>query len=98
MLAISEGSEPAANCVRMRCEAASSAAMRTAWMAIQSGMHDVVAVIGCQKMTELATAEILALMGRVGEVQWESVFGTTFPAYYALFAFIPLITLSICSR
>jgi acetyl-CoA C-acetyltransferase len=25
-------------------------------------------------------------MGRVGDVQWESVFGTTFPAYYALFA------------
>lgn len=44
------------------------------------------AVIGCQKMTELSTPEILALMGRVGEVQWESVFGTTFPAYYALFA------------
>jgi len=43
-------------------------------------------VIGCQKMTELSTAEILALMGRVGEVQWESVFGTTFPGYYAMFA------------
>ena len=66
--------------------ASGSAAIRTAWMAIQSGLHDVVAVIGCQKMTELSTAEILALMGRVGEVQWESVFGTTFPAYYALFA------------
>jgi acetyl-CoA C-acetyltransferase len=25
-------------------------------------------------------------MGRVGEVQWESVFGTTFPSYYAMFA------------
>jgi acetyl-CoA C-acetyltransferase len=37
-------------------------------------------------MTELETADILALMGRVGEVQWESVFGTTFPGYYALFA------------
>jgi acetyl-CoA C-acetyltransferase len=37
-------------------------------------------------MTELETTEILALMGRVGEVQWESVFGTTFPAYYAMFA------------
>jgi acetyl-CoA C-acetyltransferase len=49
-------------------------------------VHDVVAVIGCQKMTELSTPEILALMGRVGEVQWESIFGTTFPAYYALFA------------
>ena len=66
--------------------ASGSAAIRTAWMAIQSGLHDVVAVIGCQKMTELETADILALMGRVGEVQWESVFGTTFPGYYALFA------------
>jgi acetyl-CoA C-acetyltransferase len=25
-------------------------------------------------------------MGRVGDVQWESVFGTTFPGYYAMFA------------
>jgi acetyl-CoA C-acetyltransferase len=37
-------------------------------------------------MTELDTAEILALMGRVGDVQWESGFGTTFPGYYAMFA------------
>jgi len=66
--------------------ASGSAAIRTAWMSIRSGLHDVVAVIGCQKMTELKTAEILALMGRVGEVQWESVFGTTFPGYYAMFA------------
>ncbi len=66
--------------------ASGSAAIRTAYMAIASGMHDVVAVIGCQKMTELSTGEILALMGRVGEVQWESVFGTTFPGYYAMFA------------
>jgi len=66
--------------------ASGSAAIRTAWMAIQSGLHRIVAVIGCQKMTELSTAEILALMGRVGEVQWESIFGTTFPGYYALFA------------
>ena len=66
--------------------ASGSAAMRTAWMSIKAGIHNVVAVIGCQKMTELSTPEILALMGRVGEVQWESGFGTTFPAYYAMFA------------
>ncbi len=66
--------------------ASGSAAIRTAWMSIKAGVHEAVAVIGCQKMTELSTPEILALMGRVGEVQWESVFGTTFPAYYALFA------------
>ena len=66
--------------------ASGSAAIRTAWMSIRAGLHDVVAVIGCQKMTELTTAEILALMGRVGDVQWEAVFGTTFPGYYAMFA------------
>ena len=66
--------------------ASGSAAARTAWMSIKAGVHDIVAVIGCQKMTELSTPEILALMGRVGEVQWESGFGTTFPAYYAMFA------------
>jgi len=66
--------------------ASGSAAIRTAWMSIKAGLHDVVLVIGCQKMTELSTAEILALMGRVGDVQWESTFGTTFPGYYAMFA------------
>jgi acetyl-CoA C-acetyltransferase len=66
--------------------ASGSAAIRTAWMSICAGVHDVVAVIGCQKMTELTTPEILALMGRVGDVQWESIFGTTFPGYYAMFA------------
>jgi len=66
--------------------ASGSSAIRTAYMAIKSGMHDIVAVIGLQKMTELSTPEILALMGRVGDVQWESIFGTTFPGYYALYA------------
>ncbi len=66
--------------------ASGSAAIRTAYMAIKSGMHDIVAVIGIQKMRELSTTEILALMGRVGDVQWESIFGTTFPGYYALYA------------
>jgi acetyl-CoA C-acetyltransferase len=66
--------------------ASGSAAIRTAWTAIRAGVHSRVAVIGCQKMTELETSEILALMGRVGEVQWESSFGSTFPGYYAMFA------------
>lgn len=66
--------------------ASGSAAIRTAWLQVKAGVHEVVAVIGCQKMTEISTAEVLALMGRVGEVQWESSFGTTFPGYYAMFA------------
>lgn len=66
--------------------ASGSAAVRTGWMSINAGVYKIVAIVGCQKMTELATPEILALMGRVGEVQWESIFGTTFPGYYAMFA------------
>ncbi len=66
--------------------ASSSAALRTAWLAIKAGVHDLVAVIGAQKMLELTTPELLALMGRVGDVQWESNFGTTFPGYYAMYA------------
>jgi len=66
--------------------ASGSAAIRTAYGLIKGGVHDVVAVLGVQKMLELSTPEILALMGRVGDVQWESIFGTTFPGYYAMYA------------
>jgi acetyl-CoA C-acetyltransferase len=66
--------------------ASSSAALHTAWANIKAGLHEVVAVVGVQKMLELSTPELLALMGRVGDVQWESGFGTTFPGYYAMYA------------
>jgi acetyl-CoA C-acetyltransferase len=66
--------------------ASGSAALYSAYGFIKAGMFDIVAVIGVQKMMELSTPEILALMGRVGDVQWESNFGTTFPGYYALYA------------
>ena len=66
--------------------ASSSAALATADAYIRAGIYDTVAVLGVQKMLELSTPEILALMGRVGDVQWESGFGTTFPGYYAMFA------------
>jgi acetyl-CoA C-acetyltransferase len=66
--------------------ASSSAALYSAYGFVKAGMFDVVAVIGVQKMMELSTPEILALMGRVGDVQWESNFGTTFPGYYAMYA------------
>ena len=66
--------------------ASSSAALATADAYIRAGIFNTVAVLGVQKMLELSTPEILALMGRVGDVQWESGFGTTFPGYYAMFA------------
>ncbi len=66
--------------------ASSGVGVRTAWSLISSGLHDVVAVVGFQKMTELASDQIQEVMGRSGDVMWESPFGPTMPSYYALYA------------
>ncbi len=66
--------------------ASSAVGLRTAWALISSGLHDLVAVVGVQKMTELSSEEIQELMGRAGDIMWESPFGTTMPAYYAMYA------------
>jgi acetyl-CoA C-acetyltransferase len=76
--------EPTFN-VEAAC-ASSAVGLRTAWALISSRLHDVMAVIGVQKMTELSSEEIQELMGRAGDVMWESPFGTTMPAYYAMYA------------
>jgi acetyl-CoA C-acetyltransferase len=66
--------------------ASSAVGLRTAWALVSSKLHDVIAVVGVQKMTELSSEEIQELMGRAGDVMWESPFGTTMPAYYAMYA------------
>jgi acetyl-CoA C-acetyltransferase len=66
--------------------ASSGVGVRTAWALISSGLHDVVAVVGFQKMTELNASEVQEVMGRAGDVQWESPFGTTMPGYFAMYA------------
>jgi acetyl-CoA C-acetyltransferase len=66
--------------------ASSAVGVRTAWALVNSRLHDIVAVVGVQKMTELSSEEIQELMGRAGDVMWESPFGTTMPAYYAMYA------------
>jgi len=60
--------------------------VKLAYSLIKSGLHDVVAVIGFQKMSEISSAESQERMGRGTDVQWESPFGTMMPAYYAMFA------------
>jgi acetyl-CoA C-acetyltransferase len=66
--------------------ASSAVGLRIAWSLIASRLHDVIAVVGVQKMTELSSGEIQELMGRAGDVMWESPFGTSMPAYYAMYA------------
>jgi acetyl-CoA C-acetyltransferase len=64
----------------------SSSGLRTAYALIASGLHDVVLVLGFQKMSEISSAESQERMGRGGDIQWEAPFGTMMPAYYAMHA------------
>jgi len=64
----------------------SSMGVRLAYSLVKSGLHDVVAVVGFQKMSEITSAESQERMGRGADIQWESPFGTMMPAYYALHA------------
>jgi len=64
----------------------SSTGLRVAWSLIKSGLHKVVAVIGFQKMSELSSRDAAERMGRGGDIVWESPFGLTMPAGYAMYA------------
>ena len=64
----------------------SSTGVKLAYSLIKSGLHDVVVVLGFQKMSEISSAESQERMGRGADIQWESPFGTMMPAYYAMYA------------
>jgi acetyl-CoA C-acetyltransferase len=64
----------------------SSTGVKVAYSMIKSGLHDVVVVLGFQKMSEITSAESQERMGRGADIQWEAPFGTMMPAYYALYA------------
>lgn len=64
----------------------STTGLRLAYSLVKSGLHDVVMVLGFQKMSEISAAESQERMGRGADIQWEAPFGTMMPAYYAMFA------------
>jgi acetyl-CoA C-acetyltransferase len=64
----------------------SSTGLKLAYALVTSGLHEVVAVLGFQKMSEISSAESQERMGRGADIQWESPFGTMMPAYYAMYA------------
>ena len=64
----------------------SSTGLKLAYSLVKAGLHDAVAVIGFQKMSEITSSESQERMGRGADIQWESPFGTMMPAYYAMYA------------
>lgn len=61
-------------------------AFRQGFMAVASGMHDIVVVGGAEKMTDLDVAEVSDILGGAGDQEWELFLGATFPGLYAMMA------------
>lgn len=66
--------------------ASGSLALRQGFMAIASGMADIVVVGGVEKMTDLSTSGVTNSLGGAGDQEWELFHGATFPSIYALMA------------
>ena len=66
--------------------ASGGTALREGFMAVASGMHDIVAVGGVEKMTDVTSGEAATALGGAGDQEWELFQGITFPGLYALIA------------
>lgn len=66
--------------------ASGGSALRQGYIAIASGMYDIVVVGGVEKMTDVTTAEATTALGGAGDQEWELSQGITFPGLYALIA------------
>lgn len=66
--------------------ASGGTALRQGYMAVASGLHDIVAVGGAEKMTDVTTSEATTALGGAGDQEWELGQGITFPGLYALMA------------
>ena len=66
--------------------ASGSLALRQGFMAVASGMKDIIVVGGVEKMTDLGVTTVSDILGGAGDQEWELFLGATFPAIYALMA------------
>ncbi len=66
--------------------ASGGTALRQAYMAVASGLYDIVVAGGVEKMTDVGTNEATTALGGAGDQEWELSQGITFPGLYALMA------------
>ena len=73
--------------IRVEAGGASGAvALHQAYLAVASGAHDFVMVGGAEKMTDVPEDLQLAITSAAADQEWETVFGATLPALWALIA------------
>ena len=66
--------------------ASGGAAVRQAYMAIKSGEHDLMLVLGNEKMSDVNQSEAMNTISVAADWEYEGMFGATFPALYAMMA------------
>ena len=66
--------------------ASSGSAFFHAWMAVASGVYDLVLVAGVEKMTSQPTARVTDILAAAGDLGAEVHAGATFPAMFAMIA------------
>ncbi|MEE8232480.1 MAG: beta-ketoacyl synthase N-terminal-like domain-containing protein [Thermoplasmata archaeon] len=87
MVAEQLGIQPTRMLVRTELACVSGqAAIKMAYMAIATGLSDIAAVLGVEKMNRPDMAETQASMAAVLDREWEGVAGLTAPPYFAMVA------------
>ncbi len=66
--------------------ASGGSALRLGYIAVSSGIHDIVVVGGVEKMTDVTASEATTALGGAGDQEWELFQGITFPGLYAMMA------------
>ncbi len=66
--------------------ASGGVSVRHAYMAVKSGEHKVVMVIGCEKMSDISEPAIADTLMSAADREWEGQIGATFPALFAILA------------
>jgi acetyl-CoA C-acetyltransferase len=61
-------------------------AMRQAWMAVASGVHDIVLATGVEKMTDVDGGQATYALSTAADQEYEGYQGITFPGLYAMMA------------
>ena len=67
-------------------DASGGLALRQAFTAVASGLHDIVLVGGVEKMTDVGDARAVGIMAASADQEWETFFGATLPSLYAMMA------------
>jgi len=66
--------------------ASGGVALRQGYLAVASGMNDIVVVGGVEKMTDVVESEAINILAMGLDQEWEAFFGVTFPGIYAMIA------------